>query len=125
MHQKISEQDRDIPGNDERPSEAAKGFYARQFDAQEIHDLDSMTASGLDDEIAMLRVLLRRYNAEILNDQSAQISGEVVDRVSRVASRLARLVKSQQAQSSVRRKRSDEALSKALERIAKDLDLHL
>jgi len=36
------------------------GFYSRQFQSGEITDLETCLASGLQDEISMLRVITRR-----------------------------------------------------------------
>ena len=45
------------PGNKNR---LKHGFYAHSFDPLEDADLDTMVAAGLQDEVAMLRVVIRR-----------------------------------------------------------------
>jgi uncharacterized small protein (DUF1192 family) len=106
-------------------SEHRKGFYARQFDAQEIRDLELVSTSGLDDEIAMLRVLLRRYYAEVISVEDTRMIGEAIDRVSRAASCLGRLVSAQNSRAGRQQNKYEQAMQEALERFAKDKDLHL
>ncbi len=56
------------------------GFYSRRFKALELCDLDSILQNNLDDEIALLRVMIRRVfeiadsSAESLEDWESALS---------------------------------------------------
>jgi len=56
------------------------GFYSRRFKALELCDLDTILRSNLDDEIALLRVMIRRVfeaadnEAETLDDWEHALS---------------------------------------------------
>ena len=47
------------------------GFYSRRFKPMEVSDLESLLADGLDDEISLLRVIIRRV-FEFANDNENQ-----------------------------------------------------
>ena len=125
MVQKILEAGGNRPAGEAALHERRKGFYARQFDAQEIRDLELISSPGLEDEIAMLRVLLRRYYAEVITEDDARAIGEAIDRVSRAASCLGRLVSAQNSRAGRQQNKYEQAMQEALERFAKDKDLHL
>jgi len=56
------------------------GFYSRRFKALELCDLDTILQNNLDDEIALLRVMIRRVfeiadsSAESLEDWESALS---------------------------------------------------
>lgn len=112
-------------GHQKELGETRKGFYARQFAPQEIRDLELISTAGLDDEIAMLRVLLRRYYAEVIAVEDARMIGEAIDRVSRAASCLGRLVSVQNSRAGRQKNEYEQAMEEALQRVAKEMDLHL
>ena len=47
------------------------GFYSRRFKPMEVSDLETVLAEGLDDEISLLRVIIRRV-FEFANDNEQQ-----------------------------------------------------
>lgn len=70
------------------------GFYSRQFQDQELLDLEAIMAEGLDDEIAMLRVAMRRY-FELVTQHITDIDymANTVEIMGMAATRLAGLLK--------------------------------
>ena len=56
------------------------GFYSRRFKALEVRDLEAVLQNNLDDEIALLRVMIRRVfefadsQAETLDDWESALS---------------------------------------------------
>jgi hypothetical protein len=99
------------------------GFYAHQFSHEEIIDLEAMIARGLDDEIAMLRVVLRRYYTEACGCQTLEEMGEALVKISLVATRLASLVKVQQSLGAQGRGDFSELFSQALAQINVEMGL--
>jgi hypothetical protein len=71
------------------------GFYARRFRPDEANDLEARRAVGLEDEIALLRVQIRRYFQKVSKEKSAEKTGEALDRLGLALSRLGRMVKTQ------------------------------
>ena len=73
------------------------GFYSRRFRKMESSDLEALLRTGLDDEIAMLRVITRRTFeiAEDANDIEAMI--KVLGALGVAATRLARLLEAKKA----------------------------
>lgn len=73
------------------------GFYSRRFRAIELSDLSTVLTDDLDDEIALLRVIMRRVfdfadsDAESLDDWSMALST-----LGAAATRLAGLLRTQQ-----------------------------
>lgn len=73
------------------------GFYSRRFRALEIADLDTILTDSLDDEIALVRVIIRRVfefadsDAESLEEWQTALSS-----LGAAASRLAGLLRTQQ-----------------------------
>jgi hypothetical protein len=106
-------------------SQVGDGFYARMFSEEEIIDLESMLATGLDDEIAMLRVILRRYYCVATAGETLEDMGTALDRVSLVTTRLAALVKAQYTLKEQRRGEVSEFISKAIDIVNKEWNLSI
>ena len=73
------------------------GFYSRRFKALELCDLEAMITNHLDDEIALLRVMIRRVFEAA--DSEAETLGEwehALGTLGAAATRLANLIKVQQ-----------------------------
>jgi uncharacterized protein YjcR len=72
------------------------GFYSRRFKALELCDLDTILQNNLDDEIALLRVMIRRVfeaadnEAETLDDWERALST-----LGSASTRLANLIRAQ------------------------------
>jgi hypothetical protein len=84
------------PASDEN-QEMRSGFYDHQFKAGEITDLLKVSLS-LADEIAMLRVILRRCFEQVTAQDDIDLNdwAKVLSALSATTSRLHRLVKAQQ-----------------------------
>jgi len=76
---------------------ARGGFYGEQFTRAESFDLDEIDASTLNDEIGMLRVVIRRVFESAANE-ATDLSAwqEALDTLSAAANRLANLLKANQ-----------------------------
>ncbi len=69
------------------------GFYASPFSRQEINSLEDVQ-NGMADEIAMLRLLMRRIMGQSdERDRSFDETLQTLQRLSLVANRLAKLIK--------------------------------
>ena len=69
------------------------GFYSRQFKDSEILDLEAILADGLDDEIAMLRVTMRRYFEVVQGVNDIDVLANTVGIMGIAATRLAGLLR--------------------------------
>jgi threonine dehydrogenase-like Zn-dependent dehydrogenase len=69
------------------------GFYSRQFRDQENLDLEAILAEGLDDEIAMLRVAMRRYFEVAAGIDDIEVLANTVGIMGMAATRLASLLR--------------------------------
>jgi hypothetical protein len=70
------------------------GFYARHFTSQEIRDLEAYLATGLGDEIVMMRIAIRRV-MELAETESLEEAVKALRSMGAAASRLAGLLKVQ------------------------------
>ena len=71
------------------------GFYSEQFKNVSAEDIELVISSGLEDEIALMRVLLRKY-VDIANGlESLADAAKVLDLAGLTATRLAQLIKVQ------------------------------
>jgi hypothetical protein len=92
------------------------GFYAGLFTAEEVADLAAAAAAeGLDDEIALLRVRIRRAATE----------GEDLNAISRACGRLTQMLKAQQVLSGETIDRFQTAMSEVLAELDLELSLSL
>lgn len=92
------------------------GFYAKLFTADEITDLAAVAAAeGLDDEIALLRVRIRR----------AATGGAELNAISRACGRLTQMLKAQQVLSGETMDRFQTAMSEVLAELTEELGLSL
>ncbi len=98
------------------------GFYSRKFRSLEITDLDSCVANGLDDEITLLRVYIRRLSDLSHKAKTLPQSLEVVRTLSLALTSLTRLMKVRHYISGGSNVMAD-ALKLALSDVTKDLGL--
>jgi hypothetical protein len=75
--------------------ESKPGFYSHQFDEVETKDLEALLADGLQDEIDMLRVMMRRVMALAKGVEDQDHAVRSLGSLSLAAIRLARLLKIQ------------------------------
>jgi hypothetical protein len=80
-----------------RRGKAAKAtFYTRRLNQQDLADLEAALANGLQEEIAMLRLVMRRV-FEHASDAELDLSAwsETLDTLGAAATRLGRLLRTQ------------------------------
>lgn len=110
-----SKNPRTPPGEADSPK---GGFYARHFTAIEAGDLGGALTAGVTDEIAMLKVAIRRVFAE-MDGEGPELT-KTLEALSSAAARLAGLVKLEQAMGT-RSQDVAHALSQALDDVLKEL----
>ena len=74
------------------------GFYSKRFQPLEIQDLDTALGDGLEDEIALLRVIIRRV-FEYADDDDKQTLDQwskTLNTLGAASTRLAALIRTQQ-----------------------------
>ena len=97
------------------PDDAKAGFYARALTVAEQLDMeDACRVEGIDDEIALLRVRLRRL---------AEEAPERIDLQLDLANAIARLVKTHYQISSEQKKSLKAAITRVLEEVAVPLGI--
>jgi len=100
------------------------GFYSRRFRALEISDLSSVLTDDLDDEIALLRVIIRRVfemadkEAETLTDWQFALST-----LGAASTRLAGLLRTQQVMSGGKSGNVIDLLSECIGEVAHELGI--
>ena len=98
------------------------GFYSRRYKPTELRDLDTILADGLDDEISLLRVIIRRV-FEFANDveeQELSTWTNALNTLGAASTRLAGLLRTQQLISGGSEDIVD-TLSKALGQVAHEI----
>ena len=95
-------------------------FYAPQLEEEEIQDLRARLAKGLEDEIAVLRVYIRRVLDLANGSESLKESVQALGALGLASTRLANLLKVQQdllGDNSSARQAISQALSEVLEEL--------
>ena len=107
------------PGNN---NALKHGFYSRKFRPQENIDLEAITATGLQDEIAMIRVAIRRL-FEAASAPVPQLSEltNVVDVLTRAGDRLGSILRVDQVLNGPQASQFASDLSTALADTLKEL----
>jgi hypothetical protein len=97
------------------------GFYSRQFQHLETSDLDIALLNGLDDEIALLRVIIRRvFEYTNAADQNLETWSTALGTLGSAATRLAHLLRTQKLLGG-QDKDYTSSLSQALSEVTKEL----
>ena len=97
------------------------GFYSRQFQERELVDLEEIDAEGLENEIAMLRVMMRRLMEMVNNCDNLDQLNAVVGTLGMASSRLASMLRTE---SFLGKKQSvDDEISQGLRAAAIDLGI--
>jgi hypothetical protein len=98
------------------------GFYSRRYQPLELRDLDSMLATGLSDEITLLRVIIRRVFefASQSEEQDLDTWTHALNTLGTASTRLATLLRTQHK---LRDEREDivDTLSRALGQVAHEI----
>ena len=71
------------------------GFYSRQFQERELTDLEELDAEGLENEIAMLRVMMRRLMKRVNHCEDLEQLNAVVGTLGMASSRLAGMLRTE------------------------------
>lgn len=100
-----------------------RGFYDRKFADDELIDLATLLTTGLDSEISMLRVVLRRFFEQAQGSQSVTELAEMLQNIGLGATRLASLLKSQQALGDDRGDELAKAIYAAIDQVSKEMHL--
>ncbi len=95
------------------------GFYSRSFKRQETQDLDAYLATGLEDEIVMMRIAIRRV-MNLAEPESLEEAVLALRALGHASSRLAGLLKVQKELGG-EADRVSAALAEALNDVLKDL----
>jgi hypothetical protein len=97
------------------------GFYSRIFQDREAIELEAMLDSDLKDEIAMLRVVIRRVLQYSEEPESLEDAVRVLSAISTASARLASLLRVQKMLGGAGE--ATDAISEALTQIVQDLHL--
>jgi hypothetical protein len=99
------------------------GFYSRQFQHPEEQDLDAMMASGLVDEIAMLRVVTRRVLAMADGVEDLNQAMKLLGAMGMAATRLAAILRTQKILTGDADSAIKATISQALTEVMQELKL--
>jgi len=74
------------------------GFYSHRFNRLELSDLDTALGDGLEDEIALLRVIIRRVFEYAADDEKQNLDqwSRTLNTLGAASTRLAALIRTQQ-----------------------------
>jgi len=97
------------------------GFYSRQFQERELTDLEEIDAEGLENEIAMLRVMMRRLMERINNCEDLEQLNAVVGTLGMASSRLASMLRTESFLG--KKQGMDEEISQGLREAAIELGI--
>ena len=101
------------------------GFYSQTFRDLTEADIEAILAQGLEDEIALLRTLLRKFLDTFGGFETLQDAARTLDIAGITATRLASLLKIQNA---IGRGQGDETLqtiNKVIEQVNKEFGLEI
>ena len=89
-----------IPGRGGQPGNAnalKHGFYSNRFNTLELSDLDTALSDGLDDEISLLRVIIRRvFEYADTEAQDLETWSKALSTLGAASTRLGGLLRTQQ-----------------------------
>ena len=101
------------------------GFYSKQFEAVEIQDLDTMILDGLQDEVAMLRVIIRRILELTKGCDDLEELMNVLGVLGMAATQLAGLLRVQHLLGGDENSEIARTISQAISNVSKEMGLHL
>ncbi len=96
------------------------GFYSRDFSRLEVEDLELVLRDGLDDEIAMLRVSLRRLFQLSKETEDLDKAARILTTLSQASGQLANLLRAHKLLTG-NSKTVDEAITTAINQIIVEL----
>ncbi len=98
----------------------ASGFYAGEFNSSELRDLEHALNGGLESEIRMLRVVMRRFFEQSVQAQDLDEAAKVLHTLAMSAVRVADLCKTQETlgrKTDLALKEINQALQEVLEEL--------
>jgi hypothetical protein len=98
----------------------AEGIYTDQFRERELQDLEAFLASGLQDEISMLRVMIRRVMEYSNGVEDLETAVGVLGALGSAAQRLSGLLKTQR-EMALQNNEMGASLSEALAQVLEEL----
>ena len=101
------------------------GFYSQQFKEGEVADIETMLAEGLMDEVAMLRVMMRRMMALADGCEDLNEFVNVLGVLGMSATRLAGLLRVQKMLGGDERSELTATLRRAIADVSKEMGLSL
>jgi hypothetical protein len=102
--------------------QAEAGFYATQMRQAEANDLEAARQPGLLDEIAMLRIAMRRTMEQARDIDSLDQQVEVLRALGMAAGRLAMLVRTHVLISGQKKSAIDALLEQALDEVLREFE---
>ena len=101
------------------------GFYSRRFTASEAEDLEARLCEGISDEVAMLRVVVRRlFDASSDDDQDLEKLMTTINTLGMAAIRIGSLLRLQHMLGA-KEDDTTSVINQALKDIAKELRLEV
>jgi hypothetical protein len=101
------------------------GFYSQRFTASEFEDLEARLSEGIADEIAMLRVIVRRlFNVVSEDEQDLEKLTATINTLGMAAIRIGSLLRLQHMLGA-KEDDTTSVISQALTEIAKELKLEI
>lgn len=101
-----------------------RNFYGGNFTPRELADLASMLETGLESEIAMIRVCLRRYFELVGNAEDLDAAADALGSLGLGAFRLAGLLKVQIGLGGDNAAKTFQGISAAIKIFQEEMDIH-
>jgi hypothetical protein len=103
------------------------GFYSRHFNQMELEDLDAALEHGLQNELAMLRVAIRRFFDLAIRDEDQDLvsAGQTLSLLSMAAGKLAAITRIQHMLGGDQKDEILQSISNAIDIVMKEKNIHL
>jgi hypothetical protein len=101
------------------------GFYSKQFEPAEIQDLETRLLEGLQDEVAMLRVMMRRIMELTKGCDDLEELMNVVGVLGLAATQLAGLLRVQHLLGGDENSEIARTISRAISNVSKEMGLSI
>jgi hypothetical protein len=108
------------PGNS---NAVTHGFYSRHFTEPEAADLAAILADGIDDEIALMRVHMRRVMALASGEENLDTATHLLDTLGTASTRLATLLRTKRLLTPAQGNDVAKAIGDALTAVVKEMQL--
>jgi flavodoxin len=101
------------------------GFYSRGFNELELSDLEVIFETGLQSELAMLRVAIRRFFDLTDGTETLETAGQTLSLLSMAAGKLAAITRIQHMLGGDQKDEIVQEISKAIDIVMKEMNIHL